>query len=419
MISRSFPLLSVKVVSASLIESLVSTGKGRPTAGTYATLTFHLHRFYKDESFGVDCAFRRSGGRGAQCFVCGMRADLVASSAALRGVLGNRQAAREGLLRVTSINGVDRLTEATMREVLDDSHDVVVQCDVSAIAARASDRGEGDADVGGSESEAAALDTPKRRRRRPTVTVTDALDGDSDGGAGWALGKKVGGRGRHGRGASLKAPKASKKRRRYAGARSVMEEVTHRDAEFSGDGGSLPDVVEFDSDAVATAEDINAAALEALNELAPVKPVRTRGRRSTEVEEMCTAEEQSTAFQETADSAWFRPAKSTTVDEGEEVETRAADAAVPPRKRRGRPPKRAMANVPAADDAVEAPGRKRGRPTARAFEAEKQKKVPGRRGRPRKMDKTAEALDTPQPTEAIAGSGPATSDEDGAAEMEF
>ncbi|KAG5495808.1 hypothetical protein JIQ42_02673 [Leishmania sp. Namibia] len=419
MIWRSLPLYSVKVVSASLIESMPLLGKGRITTGSYATLTFHLRRFYKSESFGFDCTFQPFGGSGVECFVSGMRADLVASSAALRGVLDGRQTAHKSAVRVTSINGVARLTEAAVRELLDSGRDVVVQCDVSAVTPSGSDRGQADAAARGKKNEAERVRTSGRRERKPKAAATDALDGDDTEIAEEGIGKVVRTRRRRGRERPRKALKAGKKRLRYAGARSVVE-MTHEDADFSSvDGGSLTDVETPGPVTAAAAEDINAAALATLNELAPVKPVRTRGRRSTKLEKMRGVKHQSTALAKAPGDVWFTQAKKTAVDGREDVEVPAADTARTARKRRSRPPKMAMTDAPAAVNAVKAAEGDRGRSTARVFKAEQQKKVAGRRGRPRKTDKPVEELGNPQVTEASARAVPAGQDEDVDGELEF
>ncbi|KAG5471990.1 hypothetical protein CUR178_02655 [Leishmania enriettii] len=418
MIWRSLPFYSVKVVSASLIESMPLLEKGRITTGSYATLTFHLRRFYKSEKFGFDCTFQPFGGCGAECFVSGMRADLVASSAALRSVLGSGQTAHKGAVRVTSINGVPRLTEATVRELLDSGRDVVVQCDVSAVTASGFERGRADAAARGKKNEAERVHTSERRGRRSKAADTDALDADDTEIAEEGMGKEVRTRRRRGRERLRKASKVSKKRLRYAGVRSVVE-MTHKDADLSSvDGASLTDVEMHGPVTAAAAEYINAAALGTLNELAPVKPLRSRGRPSTKLKKR-GEKHQSTALAAAPGDVWFTQAKKTAVDGGEDVELPAGDTARVAQKRRSRLPKMAMTDAPAAVNAVKATGGDRGRSTARVFKAEQQKKVAGRRGRPRKTDKPVEELGSPQVTEGSARTVPAGQDEDVDGELEF
>ncbi|CAJ1991287.1 protein of unknown function - conserved [Leishmania donovani] len=400
MLLRSLPLYAVRVVSASLIESMPSPGMGCPTTGSHATLTFHLHRLHNSESFGVDCDFQSVGGCDEQCFVRGMSADLVASSAALKSVLGDGKAARTSSVRVTSINGIARLTKAAVRELFDSGRDVVVQCAVSAVAGSPSDPRQFDTGLEREEDGAEATRTPKKRGRKPKAPVTGALGSDDTEIVGTSSKNAVKRPGRRARGLSLKKPKVSKKRLRYSGARSAVRQMTSKETD-------LP------------ADDIDAAALETLHKVAPVKPVRTRGRRSTKREALLDAKWRSTAAGETSDDVWFAYAEATPAEGGEDDEARPEDAAVPTRRRRGRPAKMAAADAPTEAETVAAAKRGRRRPASRTFEPEKQKKTSGRRGRPRKMDKAVEILGTTQAAEVSSKEKPAEQSEAADAELEF
>lgn len=405
MLLRSLPLYAVRVVSASLIESMPSRGTGRPTTGSHATLTFHLHRLHNSESFGVDCNFQSFDGCNEECFVRSMSADLVASSAALKSVLGDGKAARTSSVRVTSINGIPRLTKATVRELFDSGCDVVVQCAVSAVADSPSDPKQMDTGLEREEDEAEAMRAPKKRGRKPKVPVAGALGADVTEVVGTSSKNAVKRRGRRARGLSLQKPKVSKKRLRYSGARSAVKQMTSKDTDLSVDDSA--------------ADDINAAALETLQKLAPVTPVRTRGRRSTKREALLDAKWRSTATGETSDDVWFTHAEATPAVGGGTDEARPEDAAVPTRRRRGRPAKLAVVDAPTEVETEGAAKRGRRRSASRTFEPEKAKKTSGRRGRPRKMDKAVEVLDTTQAAEASSKEKPAEQSEAADAELEF
>ncbi|XQJ29315.1 hypothetical protein NXY56_005358 [Leishmania guyanensis] len=420
MLVRNVPLYAVKVVSASLIESMVFSGTGRPTANSHATLTFHLHRVRDSESFGVDYAFRPFGGVRAQCFVRGMPADLVASSAALRGVLGNGQASYQNSIRVTSINGVVRLTKKTVRGLLDSGRDAVVQCAVSAVAGGASDPQQVAAGVKGEGNEGNAIHPPKGRDRRLKVRVKDAHHADDTEVAEESPKSLVKRRGRHAPASSLKIPKVSKKRLRYSGERSVVEGLTNKDVDLSSiDGSALANVGVLNPAVPSAADDVNAAALMTLNELSPMKPVRTRGRRSTRLSAFLGAKRQSTTSEKTSDDVWFMHAEAAPTEGGEGEEASAVYAAIPTRKRRGRSPKVAAVDAHAEVEAVEALKREQRRSTARLFELEKQNKVTKRRGRPRKTNKSIEELGTTQIAEARSRGELAKHDADAYVELEF
>ncbi|CBZ36502.1 hypothetical protein, unknown function [Leishmania donovani] len=419
MLLRSLPLYAVRVVSASLIESMPSPGMGCPTTGSHATLTFHLHRLHNSESFGVDCDFQSVGGCDEQCFVRGMSADLVASSAALKSVLGDGKAARTSSVRVTSINGIARLTKAAVRELFDSGRDVVVQCAVSAVAGSPSDPRQFDTGLEREEDGAEATRTPKKRGRKPKAPVTGALGSDDTEIVGTSSKNAVKRPGRRARGLSLKKPKVSKKRLRYSGARSAVRQMTSKETDMPADDSVSADAEAVDPASASAADDIDAAALETLHKLAPVKPVRTRGRRSTKREALLDAKWRSTAAGETSDDVWFAYAEATPAEGGEDDEARPEDAAVPTRRRRGRPAKMAAADAPTEAETVAAAKRGRRRPASRTFEPEKQKKTSGRRGRPRKMDKAVEILDTTQAAEVSSKEKPAEQSEAADAELEF
>lgn len=416
---RSLPLYAVRVVSVSLIESMPFPGMGRPPTGSHATLTFHLHRFRNSESFGVDCKFQSFGGCDEQCFVRGMSADLVASSAALKSVLGNGKAAHTNSVRVTSINGIASLTKTTVQELFDSGRDVIVQCAVSAVADSPSDPRQVDTGMEREEDEAEATRTPKKRGRKPKVPVTGALGADDTEVVGAPSKNGAKRRGRRARGLSLKNPKVSKKRLRYSGARSVVKQMTRKDTDLSVDDGLSADAEAVDETAASAADEINAAALETLHKLAPVAPVRTRGRRSTKREALLDPKWRSTAVGQTSDDFWFTHAEATPAEGGEDDEARPEDAAVPTRKRRGRPAKMAVVDAPTEVETMGVAKRGRRRSAGRLFEVEKQKKTPGRRGRPRKMDKVADVLDVTQAAEASSSEEPAEQSEDADAELEF
>lgn len=382
MFSRNKLWRGVKVVSASLVESLPAPDKEKPAMHRHATLTFHLQRFRASERFGIDCAFRPFGDSPDQCFVRRMPADLVASSAVLRGVLGSEgRAAHNSAVRVTSINGVTGLSQATVRQLLASGREVVVQCAVSGVAE--STAAPDDSAAAAEEEHVVASPAPKRRGR-PKATASSAEDEDTA-----APVKKRGRRGRRPAGTTLRL---SKKRLRYSGARTA--DVDEAADPFASESPEGKEVDAVNAARAAAAHDVDAAALASLSTLMPVKVLRRRGRPAKKSTEPSPAtRSDATPAKGAEDSVWFartpRVANADTaeagegdgkIEEGERVITFASDDSAP-RKRRGRP----RTVKPAAEEEA--------KPEELAAEEEEKPK------RRRRLLKTASA---PAPTSAAA-----------------
>ncbi|GET91097.1 hypothetical protein, unknown function [Leishmania tarentolae] len=399
MLLRSLPLYAARVVSVSLIESMPSPGKGESIPGSHATLTFHLHRFHDKESFGVDCAFEPFSGSEKQCFVRGMDTNLIASSAALQSVLGDRKPAHTRSIRVTSINGIAKLTKTTVRELFGTKSDVVVQCTVSTAVTSTPDPRCVDTGAEGDDDDAEAAHTPKRPRRNAKIPVTDAFPADDIDVGSSSPKNAAKRRGWRTRGLSRKHPKVSKKRRRYSGARSPVQERISDDTDLTVDDSVSTDAEALSTAVTSGADNINAAGVETLHKLEPetaVMPRRTRGRHPRKRDALLDPKWRgTTSEQETPDDVWFTHAESTPLGNGEDGDARLEKVAVPTRKRRGRPPKTTMVDAPTEAETTEAakPGRRR---MASDLSELKQKKTSRRPGRPRKQDKAEEERELTQ-----------------------
>ncbi|KPI84811.1 hypothetical protein ABL78_6139 [Leptomonas seymouri] len=163
---------AVKVVSASLIESLPFTGGSKDAFAYRATLAFHLHRTTPSEPYGVACAFDVAGELTESCFLRSIAPTLAASSSVLSAVLHNGVPASEKALRVLSVDGEVNLSEERLMELMRKGRDTVFQCAVSAVAGGtagdAADLHAAGAGVGlMHEVEAVAMKRPAKRGRKP------------------------------------------------------------------------------------------------------------------------------------------------------------------------------------------------------------------------------------------------------------
>ncbi|KAK7201909.1 hypothetical protein NESM_000258400 [Novymonas esmeraldas] len=353
MLRRSLVRGAVKVVSASLVESMMSPDTPRSGTGTrHTTLTFHLRRLRASEDFGLRCRFRSFGDAAEVCFVHAMPTDLVASSAVLRGVLGSGTAAHPSAVRVMSINSVCGLSKAMVLDLLHDGRDVVVQCAVSAVAAQMDGATRTQQDEETKPAKAPAREHPKRRGRSPMRRTETGVREESEEDDAPAV--SVRGRGR----GSRVSPRRNLRRRRNAGTRAaeaedgggaqspVTDEVVVEDDNAAGVGEEEKAGVD------SAADDVNAAALEELRVLSPVKPVRTRRRRrGSKSPAPAAGDATATAKEEeTTDDVWFSRSPATPANEAETGDD--GEAAAPAQRTRGR-----RRPTPAADAAATAPER--------------------------------------------------------------
>ncbi|KAG5497567.1 hypothetical protein JKF63_03831 [Porcisia hertigi] len=401
MLFRSLPLHAVKVVSATLIEAMPLPDKRVPTAGSHRTLTFHLHRLRRKETFGIDCD--------EQCFVRGMPGDLVSSSAALQGVFGNGQLAHKSAAQVISINGVITRSKATVQELLDSGLDVIVQCNLSAVDSSVSVPVHNDDGIEERKDELReALDTPKRRQRKPKISTTELLEADTIQGVGEAP-KEVKKRVRGDRGSSRKTAATGKKLLKHIGAGSAVMGESNTAVDFS----TLNDGAEAD-----TEESINAAALDKLHELAPAKPQQTRGRGLRKRRALYAVEDEKTAAEETPGDVWFADAQAARAGGGEVGEASGEKDVARIPKRRGRP--RKMDSVVASVEAKRGEGPKRGRPRRAPAGSEPKKQVHSDGGHEQvHTPKNIEEMPTPQTTELDSGKASPEKDEHSIIELEF
>jgi hypothetical protein len=365
----------VKVLSASLVESLPLTGAGKGSAIHGATLTFHLHRSSLTEPYGVACAFGVFGDLNDMCFLRSITPDLAASSSVLSGLLPRGQPFGTEALRLLSLNGEVSPTEERVKAMMQTGRDAVFQCAVSIGADGRYGGGRSAAEVAdeqeiaeNGQQEIVKQPSPKRRGRKPKGRSDSGEyvygDGSNfmsldDDGHGAATLKQ------RGRPPMTRVARRVLKRSQNKGNRAAVKESGDEEVGFTEVMTATED------DGAAEATDVSTAVVDALEGMPSTPPPRAKPkrRRRTKAEMVAARQLAPAARQKPAvdpraaavegelgkdSDVWYGRGKHNGVSEEEEVVAADEEAAVAAQKRRGRRSTTTTIGTDAVDDAVEA-----------------------------------------------------------------